>query len=59
MTTEQWTTIKDTCAYLRIHKMTLHRWISEGRIPAYRLAGSKELRLKTTDVEALLVPASD
>lgn len=30
-------TIRETAAYLRVHEMTVYRWIREGRIPAFKI----------------------
>lgn len=35
---------------------TLRRYIAEGRLPAYRIAGTHTIRVRVTDVQALLAP---
>ena len=30
-------TIREAAAYLRVHDMTVYRWIREGRIPAFKI----------------------
>lgn len=41
---------------LDIPVKTLYGWIAEGKVPAYRIAGSRTLRIKSEDVEKLAQP---
>lgn len=34
---------------------TLRQWIREGRLPAYRIAGGRQVRIYIEDLEALFV----
>lgn len=45
--------LKHGAAYLSITEQSLRRYVSAGRIPAYRL-GSRTLRVKREDLDALL-----
>ncbi len=47
--------ITEAAMLLGVDQRTVRRFISEGKLPAYRV-GNKVVRLKRTDVEALLVP---
>jgi excisionase family DNA binding protein len=49
-------TIKETAALLALSTRTIHRYITEGNLKAYRVAGEKAIRIKLEDVEALLIP---
>jgi excisionase family DNA binding protein len=53
---DRFISLPDAAAMLGVHTDTLRRFISEGRIPGYRLAGKSHIRLKVSDVEALLTP---
>lgn len=48
--------IADAAAYLNCGERTIRRYIAEGRLRAYRLAGQKIIRLDPAEVEALLEP---
>lgn len=50
-------TIKDTAIFLAVSTRTNHRYIAEGKLRAYRVAGEKAIRLRQEDVEKLLEPA--
>jgi excisionase family DNA binding protein len=51
-------TISETATLLALSKRTIHRYIAEGKLKAYRIAGEKAIRIKLEDVEALLIPVS-
>ena len=51
-------TIRETATLLALSKRTIHRYIAEGKLKAYRVAGEKAIRIKVEDVEALLIPVS-
>ena len=46
-------TPREACDYLKITDRTMRRYVSEGKIRAYRI-GTKHIRLRVADVEALL-----
>jgi excisionase family DNA binding protein len=54
----QYLTVRDTATLLALSKRTIHRYIAEGKLKAYRVAGEKAIRIKLEDVEALLIPIS-
>lgn len=41
--------------YADVHPMTIRRWISAGRLPAYR-TGPKLLRVDLNELDAMLSP---
>jgi len=49
-------TIRETAALLALSTRTIHRYIADGKLKAYRVAGEKVIRIKRQDVEALLEP---
>lgn len=49
-------TIKETAALLALSTRTIHRYITEGKLKAYRVAGEKMIRIRREDVDALLMP---
>ncbi len=50
--------IREAAMLLALSKRTIHRYITEGKLKAYRVAGEKAIRIKLEDVEALLIPVS-
>lgn len=48
--------IRETAALLALSTRTIHRYITEGKLKAYRVAGEKTIRIKREDVDALLSP---
>lgn len=49
-------TTREACEYLKVHRRTLYRMLSDGRLPFRRIEGSRRIRVSRADVEALLVP---
>jgi len=47
--------ISEAAAYLRLSPQSIDGWIRAGHIRAYRV-GPKTIRLRRSDVEALIVP---
>lgn len=54
--TRPYLTIRETAALLALSTRTIHRYIAEGKLKAYRVAGEKVIRIKREDVDALLEP---
>jgi len=42
--------------YLGVHVQTVRAWIRSGKLPASRLAGMKSIRIRESDLEAVLEP---
>ena len=54
--TRPYLTIRETAVLLALSTRTIHRYIAEGKLKAYRVAGEKVIRIKREDVDALLEP---
>lgn len=46
--------VDDAAAYLAVHAQTIRNYIRSGKLPAYRLAGERSIRLLRQDLLALL-----
>ncbi len=51
-------TVDQAAEFLGLHHQTLRGYIKGGKLPAYRLAGEKVLRIKRDDLMALLEPVA-
>ncbi len=51
-------TVDQAAQFLGVHHQTLRGYIKSGKLPAYRLAGEKMLRIKREDLLALLEPVA-
>jgi excisionase family DNA binding protein len=51
---ETFFTAEEVAEKLRLNKVTVHRWIRSGKLPAINLGGSSGYRISGSDVEALL-----
>jgi excisionase family DNA binding protein len=49
-----WITLAEAAEYLRVTTRAIRRWIAEGKLNAYKLAGGHTVRLRRDEVEALL-----
>lgn len=55
-TGSEFITVADVCEILGQAPQTVRIKIAEGHLPAYRIKGSRGIRVKRSDVEALLEP---
>lgn len=53
---DEWLTVEEAMAYLKVSRSTLYRYTSEERLPFYQLAGTGGRRFKRSDLDALLLP---
>jgi excisionase family DNA binding protein len=53
---EDYVTVAEAAALLRVAPSTIRRWIREGDVPAYRI-GRRRVALKRTDLTELITPA--
>lgn len=58
MSEQEWLSIAEAAAVWRVSKITVHRWIKQGRVQAYRV-GPRKVRLRADDVDALPVPVQE
>lgn len=49
-------TVREAVRLLKISRGTVHRWIKQGRLPAYRV-GPKKVRILGRDLVRLITPA--
>jgi excisionase family DNA binding protein len=47
---------EEVAEYLGVHVQTVRAWIRGGKLPARRLAGQRALRIRESDLEAVLEP---
>jgi excisionase family DNA binding protein len=52
----EWLTLTEAATYMGVHSKTLRRRVSEGNLPAVRMAGSRLIRVRRSDLDALLTP---
>lgn len=48
--------IDEAAEYLGVNPRTIRRRIAEGEIPAFRIAGTRTIRIRLEDLEASLRP---
>lgn len=53
-----WLGVTEACEYLDVSKVTLYAYMKDKRLPYYYLAGTRQRRIKKTDLDALLVPGN-
>ena len=51
-TENEWLGLDEAATLLRVSKVTLQRWIKQGRLPAFRL-GPRKLRIRRQDLDGL------
>ena len=51
-----WVSLSGAAAYLGVGTKTVRRYIADGQLPAYRLGGRTTIRVKASDLDALLRP---
>lgn len=50
----EWMTTEDVEEFFQVSTSTVYRWVSDGKLPAYKVGGVR--RYKREDVEALAEP---
>ena len=53
---DEWLTLEEAAAYLKVSKPTIYRFCAEGCLPFYKLAGTGQRRFKRVDLDGLLTP---
>lgn len=51
----EWLTLSEAAKLLRISTVTLHRWIKQGRLPAYHV-GPRKVRIRREDLARVFTP---
>jgi excisionase family DNA binding protein len=51
-------TLEDAADHTKTHKRTMRRWISNGKLKAYKVPGTRCLRIDIDDLEALFEPVT-
>ncbi|MBI2761847.1 MAG: helix-turn-helix domain-containing protein [Chloroflexi bacterium] len=49
-------TIAEATHLLKVSRVTLHRWLRDGRLPAYQV-GPRAVRIRRADLQAMMRPA--
>jgi excisionase family DNA binding protein len=47
---------EEVAAYFNVHVQTVRVWIRSGKLPAFRLAGQKAIRIRESDLKTVLEP---
>ncbi|MBI2886596.1 MAG: helix-turn-helix domain-containing protein [Chloroflexi bacterium] len=53
--TQDYVTVAEAAALLKVSQPTIWRWIDQGRLPAYRI-GEKRVRINRADLPRLITP---
>lgn len=56
MELDEYISLASTADRLDLSPNTVRRWITEGKLPAYRVGGRATIRFRVADVVALLEP---
>jgi excisionase family DNA binding protein len=51
---DEWLTVDEAMAYLKLSRSTIYLFMSKGRLPYYQVAGTGTRRFKRSDLDALL-----
>ena len=57
-TSTEWLSLREAGRLLKVGRTTLHRWLKQGRLTAYRV-GPKAVRIRRADLERLITPIED
>ncbi len=57
MAGEEWLSVAEAAAYLKVSRDTIYRWARQGKLTLYKLGGLT--RLKRSELEALIVPKGE
>ena len=52
----KWYTVAEACEYLSVSNSTLYTYMKDNRLPFFYLAGTRQRRLRKSDLDALLSP---
>lgn len=51
-----WMTRDEAASFARVSSATLDRWVREGRLARYKIAGTQSVRFARSEITALVVP---
>jgi excisionase family DNA binding protein len=54
----RWYTVAEACEYLRVSKTTLYDYMKDERLPFFYLAGTRNRRIRKSDLDTLLEPGN-
>lgn len=54
--TEEWMSIDEAAAYLNVGRRAIHKYIQQGKLPAFKTLVGRRTLLRREEVKALLVP---
>jgi excisionase family DNA binding protein len=55
---QEWMTVAEAMAYLRVSRATLYRLAADGRLPYFTVGSSRDRRFRRRDLDAALLPGS-
>lgn len=53
-----WMTVPEALIYLKVSKTTLYSCMKDGRLPFHYIRGTRQRRIRRSDLDALLEPGS-
>lgn len=53
-----WLTLPQAIAYLQVSRRTVYRLMDEGRLPFFRISGTRQRRFQKSDLDKLMIPDS-
>ncbi|MBI3977170.1 MAG: helix-turn-helix domain-containing protein [Chloroflexi bacterium] len=48
---QEWFTVEEAAAYLRVSRRTVYKLVEEGRLPAYRIGAERHRRFRREDLD--------
>ncbi len=54
--TDRWLTRLEAAAYLKIHPITLDRWVKTGVVIRHQIRGTQRTRYSSRELDNLLIP---
>jgi len=57
---QEWLTLNEASAYLKVRPRTLALWARQGRVPAHKLSGTRRIvwRFLRSELDAMLLTSS-
>jgi excisionase family DNA binding protein len=56
---QEWFTVEEAAAYLRVSKRTIYKLTKEGRLPAFRIGQERHRRFRKEDLDRVPRPADE